>query len=89
MIEVVEPKLKLAIDGPDERFTDTIADYTITVQNPGTAPARKVRVLATLPISGRFTSTRPRRDMTRRQASSTGPSINWIQAPNHSRSRSR
>jgi uncharacterized repeat protein (TIGR01451 family) len=53
-IEVVEPKLKLAIDGPDQRYTDTVADYKITLENPGTAPARKVRVLATLPISGRL-----------------------------------
>jgi uncharacterized repeat protein (TIGR01451 family) len=52
-IEVVEPKLKLAIDGPDQRYTDTVAVYKITLENPGTAPARKVRVLATLPISGR------------------------------------
>jgi uncharacterized repeat protein (TIGR01451 family) len=53
-IEVVEPKLKLAVDGPDQRFTDTVADYTITLENPGTAPARKVRVMATLPISGKL-----------------------------------
>ena len=53
-IEVVEPKLKLVIDGPDQRFTDTVADYKITLENPGTAAARKVRVLATLPISGRL-----------------------------------
>ncbi len=53
-IEVVEPKLKLAVDGPDQRYTDTVADYKITLENPGTAPARKVRVLATLPISGKL-----------------------------------
>jgi uncharacterized repeat protein (TIGR01451 family) len=53
-IEVVEPQLKLVLEGPDQRFTDTVADYKITLQNPGTAPARKVRVLATLPISGRL-----------------------------------
>lgn len=53
-IEVVEPKLKLAVDGPDQRYTDTVADYTITLENPGTAPARKVRVMATVPISGKL-----------------------------------
>ena len=53
-IEVVEPKLKLAVNGPDQRYTDTVADYTITLENPGTAPARKVRVMATLPISGKL-----------------------------------
>jgi uncharacterized repeat protein (TIGR01451 family) len=53
-VMVVEPKLKLAISGPDSRYTDTIADYELAVENPGTAPARKVRVLATLPINGRL-----------------------------------
>jgi uncharacterized repeat protein (TIGR01451 family) len=53
-IEVVEPKLKLAVDGPEQRYTDTVADYTITLENPGTAPARKVRVMVTLPISGKL-----------------------------------
>jgi uncharacterized repeat protein (TIGR01451 family) len=58
-IEVVEPKLKLAIEGPDQRFTDTTADYKITLENPGTAPARKIRVLATLPINGRLVKVPP------------------------------
>jgi uncharacterized repeat protein (TIGR01451 family) len=58
-IEVVEPKLKLAVDGPDQRFTDTVADYKITLENPGTAPARKVRVMATLPISGKLIKSPP------------------------------
>ena len=53
-IEVVEPKLKLTLDGPDQRYTDTVADYKLTVENPGTAPARKVRILATLPVSGKL-----------------------------------
>ncbi len=51
-IEVVEPKLKIAIEGPEQRYTDTIADYKITLTNPGTAAARKIRVLATLPVNG-------------------------------------
>jgi uncharacterized repeat protein (TIGR01451 family) len=58
-IAVVEPKLKLALEGPDSRYTDTVADYKITVENPGTAPARKVRVLATLPVSGRLVKVPP------------------------------
>jgi len=52
-IEVVEPKLELSISGPDKRYADTIASYVITVKNPGTVTARNVRVLATLPVSGR------------------------------------
>ncbi len=58
-IEVVEPKLKLALEGPDQRYTDTVADYKITVENPGTAPARKVRILATLPVSGKLAKYSP------------------------------
>ena len=58
-IEVVEPKLKLALDGPDQRFTDTVADYKVTVENPGSAPARKVRVLVTLPVSGKLVKYSP------------------------------
>jgi uncharacterized repeat protein (TIGR01451 family) len=53
-IEVVEPKLKLTLEGPDQRYTDTVADYKIILENPGTAPARKVRILATLPVSGKL-----------------------------------
>jgi uncharacterized repeat protein (TIGR01451 family) len=58
-VTVVEPKLKLAISGEDKRFTDTIATYNITVENPGTATAHNVRVLATLPLSGRLVSAPP------------------------------
>jgi uncharacterized repeat protein (TIGR01451 family) len=53
-IEVVEPKLKLTLEGPEQRYTDTVADYKIILENPGTAPARKVRILATLPVSGKL-----------------------------------
>ena len=53
-VVVVEPKIKLALKAPDSRYTDTVADYEISVENPGSAPARKVRVLATLPVNGRL-----------------------------------
>lgn len=55
-VNVVEPKLAMTVVGPDTRFTDTIARYDITLANTGTATARKVRVLATLPVSGRLES---------------------------------
>jgi uncharacterized repeat protein (TIGR01451 family) len=58
-IKVVEPQLKIVLEGPESRYTDTIADYKITVENPGTAAARKVRILATLPVSGRLVKTPP------------------------------
>jgi len=53
-VMVVEPKLKLTLNGPDSRYTDTIADYELVLENPGTAPARKVRIQATLPVNGRL-----------------------------------
>ncbi|GAC1468811.1 MAG: hypothetical protein NVSMB9_11870 [Isosphaeraceae bacterium] len=51
---VTEPKLTLAINGPKDRYTDTLGDYEIALENPGSAPARNVRVLVTLPVSGRL-----------------------------------
>jgi uncharacterized repeat protein (TIGR01451 family) len=70
-INVVAPQLKLTLDGPAERYTDTVADYKITLDNPGTASARKVRILATLPVSGRLVKTPPegRYDSTTRRLS--------------------
>ncbi len=32
-IEVVEPKLRLALAAPDKRYTDTVAPYTLTLEN--------------------------------------------------------
>jgi uncharacterized repeat protein (TIGR01451 family) len=58
-IVVVEPKIKLTLKAPDSRYTDTVADYQIDVENPGSAPARKVRVLATLPVTGRLVKVPP------------------------------
>lgn len=58
-IDVVEPKLKLTFVGPDKRFTDTVAPYGITLENLGDAPARNVRVLVTLGVSGRLVAVPP------------------------------
>ncbi len=70
-ILVVEPKLSLLLEGPAERYTDTVADYTIKLENPGDANVRKVRVLATLPVSGRLVKVPPegRYDSTTRRLS--------------------
>jgi uncharacterized repeat protein (TIGR01451 family) len=48
-IKVVEPRLKVEVRGPTKRCTETNATYSITVANPGTAPARKVRVVGFVP----------------------------------------
>ncbi len=58
-LDVVEPKLKMTLTGPDKRFTDTTASYAIALENPGTAPARNVKVLATLGVSGRLVAIPP------------------------------
>src|SRR5262249_44159638 len=36
--------------GPASRVTDTVASYTLKVKNPGTAPAKQVKVAAWLPL---------------------------------------
>jgi uncharacterized repeat protein (TIGR01451 family) len=48
-VAVVEPKLEVVVSGPQQRCTGTVAPYEIAVRNPGTAPARKVRVIALVP----------------------------------------
>jgi uncharacterized repeat protein (TIGR01451 family) len=58
-LDVVEPKLKMTLTGPDKRYTDTVAPYAVTLENPGTAPARNVKVLATLGVSGRLVAVPP------------------------------
>ena len=58
-LNIVEPKLKMTLTGPDKRFTDTVAPYAITLENPGTASARNVKVLATLGVSGRLVAIPP------------------------------
>lgn len=49
---VTEPRLKLTVDGSRTRYTDTIGEYTLTVENPGSAPAMNVLVTADLPGDG-------------------------------------
>jgi uncharacterized repeat protein (TIGR01451 family) len=51
-VTVLRPDLALKIDGPTTRYTDTPADYGVTVLNPGTAAAKNVRVSVLLPASG-------------------------------------
>jgi uncharacterized repeat protein (TIGR01451 family) len=51
-VTVVEPKLRVTLSGPKSRFTNTLASYTVTVENPGSSTARNVKVAATLPVSG-------------------------------------
>jgi uncharacterized repeat protein (TIGR01451 family) len=52
-VTVIEPKLKVSIAGDEKRFTDTIATYNLTVENPGSATVYNVYVAVSLPLSGR------------------------------------
>ncbi|QDT67440.1 Large cysteine-rich periplasmic protein OmcB precursor [Planctomycetes bacterium MalM25] len=52
--EVVAPSLAVTIDGPKRRYLESQASYTIGVDNPGTAPARDVRLVSQLPRGMEF-----------------------------------
>jgi uncharacterized repeat protein (TIGR01451 family) len=76
-LEVVEPKLKLTLNGPGKRYTETIAPYKLKVENPGTAPAKNVEVVASLQLDGLLTRVPPNAeyDKQRRSLRWTFPEI--------------
>ena len=55
-VEVIAPQLDVALDGPKRRFLEREATYTLSVSNPGTAPARNVELVAHLPTGLEFVS---------------------------------
>jgi uncharacterized repeat protein (TIGR01451 family) len=55
-IEVLAPQLNVTVDGPKRRYLERAATYTLSVSNPGTAPARQVQLLAELPPGFKFVS---------------------------------
>ncbi|MDG3004225.1 DUF11 domain-containing protein [Paludisphaera mucosa] len=59
VVDVVEAKLKILLTAVEKRFTDTIAPYEVSIENPGTAPARNVKVQVALPVSGRLVAQPP------------------------------
>ncbi|QDV76883.1 NEW3 domain-containing protein [Botrimarina mediterranea] len=52
--DVVAPSLAVSIDGPSRRYLERPASYTISVDNPGTAPAKDVRLVTHLPRGMEF-----------------------------------
>ena len=56
-IEVVAPKLQVGLEGPSKRYLDRQATFTVSVANPGTAPAHEVELVAQLPTGLKFVST--------------------------------
>ncbi len=53
-IEVLAPQLQVALDGPTRRYLEREAVYTLSVSNPGTAPAHQVELVAHLPAGMKF-----------------------------------
>lgn len=52
--DVVAPSLAVSIDGPSRRYLERPASYVIGVDNPGTAPAKDVRLVTHLPRGMEF-----------------------------------
>lgn len=53
-IEVIAPALQVQVSGPSLRYLDRQAKYTVTVANPGTAPARNINLTTRLPKGMQF-----------------------------------
>jgi uncharacterized repeat protein (TIGR01451 family) len=48
-VEVIAPKLQLNVVGPTKRYLERQAKYSVSIANPGTAPANNVELIAYLP----------------------------------------
>ncbi len=55
-LEVVAPKLDIAVEGPKKRYLERQATYQLSVSNPGTAAAQGVELAAYLPAGMKFVS---------------------------------
>lgn len=55
-LEVLAPQLDVAFEGPKRRFLERQATYQLSVANPGTASAKQVELIATLPAGLKFVS---------------------------------
>ncbi|MBI2808577.1 MAG: DUF11 domain-containing protein [Planctomycetes bacterium] len=53
-VDVLVPKLNVAIAGPKLRYLERRAIYTLKVKNPGSAPATNVEVQETIPAGFKF-----------------------------------
>jgi uncharacterized repeat protein (TIGR01451 family) len=54
--EVIAPDLKISVEGPERRFLERPATYQVTIDNPGTAPAKEVQLVTQLPKGLQFVS---------------------------------
>jgi uncharacterized repeat protein (TIGR01451 family) len=55
-VVVVRPELRIEVAGPSVRYVDTQATWKMRVANTGTAPARNVEIVATLPHGAQYAS---------------------------------
>src|SRR4029077_14667532 len=53
-LEVVAPALAVAIAGPARRYLERQATYTVSVSNPGSAPAKDIQLTTQLPRGLKF-----------------------------------
>ena len=53
-LEVIAPALAISMEGPAKRFLERQATYTVSVSNPGTAPAKDVELVTRLPKGLKF-----------------------------------
>ncbi len=54
--EVIAPDLQLSVEGPQRRFLERPATYRVSVDNPGTAPAKDIQLVTHLPKGMQFVS---------------------------------
>jgi uncharacterized repeat protein (TIGR01451 family) len=54
--EVIAPALKVSVEGPQKRYLERPATYTVSVDNPGTASAREVQLVTKLDKGLKFVS---------------------------------
>jgi uncharacterized repeat protein (TIGR01451 family) len=54
--DVIGPELEVNVDGPTVRYLERSATYTVSVGNPGTAPAREIELVTHLPKGLKFVS---------------------------------
>ena len=52
--DVVAPSLSVDVAGPQRRYLERPASYTVSIGNPGTAPAKDVRLVTKLPRGMKF-----------------------------------
>jgi uncharacterized repeat protein (TIGR01451 family) len=55
-LEVIAPQLDVVVEGPKKRYLERQATYQVSVSNAGTASARKIELVASLPTGLKFVS---------------------------------